>query len=62
MNEIVKAKNQNLMPSHGEMQNFIQVAGILGNCPYYAKKGAGGVLAIWLAARELGLPVMMCLN
>lgn len=24
--------------------------------------GAGGVLAIWLTARELNLPVMMCLN
>ena len=50
------------MPTTNEMQQFINIATVLSQCPYYAKMGPQGVLAIWLTARELGLPPMMCLN
>lgn len=50
------------MPSQQEMDQIIAVCRTLATCPYYHKMGPGGVLAIWLTAREMGLPPMMCLN
>jgi hypothetical protein len=44
------------------MDQMIAVCRTLATCPYYQKLGPGGVLAIWLTAREMGLPPMMCLN
>ena len=49
-------------PQGKELQEFVETAKILATCPYYQKLGAGGVLAIWLTARELNLPPMACLN
>lgn len=52
----------NLIPSHQEMKEITEVCKILAQSPFYQKIGPGGVLAIWLTARELNLPVMHCLN
>ena len=68
-NELVKLevrpmtqRKPGTMPTPQELQNFINVCNVLGTCPYYAKMGPGGVLAIYLSAMELGLPPMGCLN
>ena len=45
-----------------EINNLVEVSKILAQTPFYAKLGAGGVLAIYLTAMELNLPVMFCLN
>lgn len=50
------------MPSMDEMRDIIAITRALADTPFYSKLGAGGVLAIWLTARELRLPPMMCLN
>jgi hypothetical protein len=53
---------QKSCPSGRELTEIIEITKTLGNCPYYQKMGAAGVLAIWLTAREMDLPPMMCLN
>ncbi len=53
---------KSFMPSQQEMEQLIAVCKTVSACPYYQKLGPGGVLAIWLTAREMGLPPMMCLN
>lgn len=53
---------KDLMPSDSEMKQLCEICRVLGNTHFYNKLGAGGVLAIWLTARELNLPPMMCLN
>jgi hypothetical protein len=50
------------MPSMQELEQLGRLCHTLSTAPFYAKLGAGGVLAIWLTARELKLPPMMCLN
>jgi hypothetical protein len=50
------------MPSGKEMMEFVETAKMLAMCPYYQKLGPHGILAIWLTAREMNLPPMMCLN
>lgn len=50
------------MPVGQEMDQIISVCKVLATCPYYQKLGPGGVLAIYLTAREMNLPLMMCLN
>jgi len=45
-----------------EIEKLAQISRILSETPFYAGLGAGGVLAIYLTAMELGLPVMYCLN
>lgn len=45
-----------------EVNNLVEVSRILSQTPFYSKLGAGGVLAIYLTAMELNLPVMFCLN
>ena len=45
-----------------EVGQLMQIAECLGTCPFYQKIGKGGVLAIWMTAREFNLPPMMCLN
>jgi hypothetical protein len=62
MNTLTLQNQQSFIPKQSEMEQFISIATVLATCPFYAKMGAGGVLAIYLAARELGLPPMMCLN
>jgi hypothetical protein len=61
MNQIAIRQNQK-MPTPSELQQFMNICNVLATTPFYAKMGAGGVLAIWLTAHELGLPPMMCLN
>ena len=50
------------MPVGQEMDQIISICKVLATCPYYQKLGPGGVLAIYLTAREMNLPLMMCLN
>ncbi len=45
-----------------EISQLMQVSQVLAESPFYQKLGASGVLAIYLTAVELGLPVMYCLN
>lgn len=52
----------NTMPSIQEMNQITEMCRVLATSPYYRNMGAGGVLSIWLTAREMGLPPMMCLN
>lgn len=72
MNDLVKfekhaiqenAYNPNRMvPSGKELMEVMETTKLLANCQYYQKLGPHGILAIWLTAREMGLPPMMCLN
>jgi hypothetical protein len=55
-------RNSFAMPVGQEMDQIISVCKVLATCPYYQKLGPGGVLAIYLTAREMNLPLMMCLN
>ena len=55
-------RNSFAMPLGQEMDQILSVCKILATCPYYQKLGPGGVLAIYLTAREMNLPLMMCLN
>lgn len=50
------------MPSGKELAEFMETAKMLAMCPYYQKLGPHGILSIWLTAREMNLPPMMCLN
>jgi hypothetical protein len=59
-NQIEKSKA--LYPEGKELEQLVQTTKVLSTCPYYQKLGPGGVLAIWLTAREMNLPPMMCLN
>lgn len=45
-----------------EMNRLVEICKILAMAPFYQKLGPGGVLAIYLTAREMGLPPMFCLN
>jgi len=61
MNQLA-LKNSFSMPMGQEMDQIVSVCKVLATCPYYQKLGPGGVLAIYLTAREMSLPLMMCLN
>ena len=50
------------MPSVDEMQHLIKFCEVLAKAPFYAKMGAPGVLAVYLTAKEMNLPLMTCLN
>lgn len=50
------------MPSVDEFTQISSLCQTLATAPHYAKLGGGGVLAIWLTAREMSLPPMLCLN
>jgi hypothetical protein len=56
------ARNPISMPIGQELNQITDVCRSLGTCKFYQGIGIGGVLAVWLTARELGLPPMMCLN
>lgn len=45
-----------------EMTRLVEICKTLAMAPFYQKLGPGGVLAIYLTAREMGLPPMFCLN
>ena len=61
MNQLIN-RNSFSIPIGQEMDQIISVCKVLATCPYYQKLGPGGVLAIYLTAREMNLPLMMCLN
>lgn len=50
------------MLSMEELEKLNALCHTLAKAPFYQKLGPGGVLAIWLTAKELKLPPMMCLN
>ena len=50
------------LPMGDELKNMIDLCNTLAKAPFYVKIGPAGVLAICLTARELGLPLMSCLN
>jgi hypothetical protein len=50
------------MPSPQEMQQLIEFCKVMAGAPFYQKLGAGGVMAIYLTAKERDLPFMSCLN
>src|SRR5580693_3019765 len=62
MNSVANSRNSFGMPPSSEMDQIVSLCKVLATCPYYQKLGAGGVLAIYLTAREMNLPLMMCLN
>lgn len=50
------------MPSPTEMSNLIEFCRVMAGAPFYSKLGPGGVMAIFLTAKENNLPLMSCLN
>jgi hypothetical protein len=50
------------MPSAQEMQSLIHFCEVMAKAPFYQKLGAGGVMAIYLTAKEYDLPFMACMN
>lgn len=55
-------QNSFLMPTMTEMNHLIEFCKVMANSPFYQKLGPGGVLAIYLTAKEYDLPFMACLN
>ena len=51
-----------MLPKNLEAEEIFKWGHELGKCPFYQKLGPGGVIAVVLTARELGLPPMACLN
>jgi len=50
------------MPTQAEMQQLIEFCKVMATAPFYQKLGPGGVMAIYLTAKEYDLPLMACLN
>lgn len=50
------------MPCQQEMQQLIDFSKVMASAPFYQKLGPGGVMAIYLTAKEYDLPFMACLN
>ena len=54
------------LPSGSEMQNMMQWSEMMGQTPFYKQMVSGGgkygILAIFAAARELGIPAFQALN
>lgn len=50
------------MPNPQEMQSLIEFCKVMATSPFYQKLGPGGVMAIYLTAKEYDLPFMACLN
>lgn len=61
-NNFAVQHTNSFMPSMQELEQLGRLCATLAQAPFYQKLGAGGVLAIWLTARELKLPPMMCMN
>jgi hypothetical protein len=62
MNQVALRNPHQITPSGAELNQIVDTCKILSNCPYYQKMGVGGILSIWLLAKEMNLPVMICLN
>lgn len=50
------------MPSPQEMEHIINFCKVMATSPFYQKLGPGGVMAIYMTAKEYDLPFMACLN
>lgn len=50
------------MPASQEIQSMISFCQVMSSAPFYQKLGPGGVMAIYMTAREYDLPFMACLN
>lgn len=50
------------LPQGQELIQVMQLCKEIAGAPFYHKLGPGGVLAIYLTAKELNLPFMFCLN
>jgi hypothetical protein len=61
VNQLQKTTFKGVSQGH-ELDQVVKTCELLSKAPFYQKMGAGGILAIWLTAREMGLPPMMCLN
>jgi hypothetical protein len=57
-----KSKLYFSMPSSEEMHHLIEFCKVMASAPFYQKLGPGGVMAIYLTAKEYDLPFMACLN
>lgn len=50
------------MPTGTELQSLIDFCKVMASAPFYSKLGPGGVLAIFMTAKEYNLPFMACMN
>lgn len=50
------------MPSPEEISSLIEFCKVMATSPFYQKLGPGGVMAIYLTAKEYDLPFMACMN
>jgi hypothetical protein len=50
------------MPSPQELEHLTNFCKVMAMSPFYQKLGPGGVMAIYLTAKEYDLPFMACLN
>ena len=55
-------KPANLPPQGQDLIAAMQLCKEIAHAPFYQKLGPGGVLAIYMTARELGIPFMFALN
>lgn len=55
-------KNFFSMPSLKEMEHLNNFCKIMAQAPFYQKMGPGGVMAVYLTAKEYNLPFMACMN
>lgn len=62
MNYAMTLSDTQMLPKNLEAEEIFKWGHELGKCPFYQKLGPGGVIAVVLTARELGLPPMACLN
>lgn len=60
--EVANYYQTDRLPILQEAQEIFKWSHELAKCPFYQKLGSGGIIAILLTARELGLPPMACLN
>lgn len=50
------------MPNMQEIEQLINFCKVMASSPFYQKLGPGGVMAVYLTAKERDLPFMACLN
>lgn len=62
MKELMHSRKTFTMPSGNELSEMVNLCKLLFEAPYYKKMTPGGILAILLTAKEMGLPQMGCLN
>lgn len=65
MSNVTIKQNTNMffsMPSQQEMHHLIDFCKVMATAPFYQKLTAGGIMAIYLTAKEHNLPFMACLN